>query len=105
MPELEVHSYLLLLPSSFGAFVDWYQHLRPVARNVLRRFRDRLREQVLGDDVLSLLVSKVSSWPSRGHPAVSGLTCCHVIASVQVIIQSRIKDASSAFKKMVRVSE
>ena len=29
VPELEIHSYLLLFPRSFGSFVDWYSHNIP----------------------------------------------------------------------------
>lgn len=37
IPELEVYSYVLLFPRSFGNFLSWYADFRPVAKNMLVR--------------------------------------------------------------------
>ena len=80
VPELEVHSYVLLFPNSFGNFIDWYFALRPIARALLSNFRKRLEQRMHQDSLLSKLASKVS-------------------------IQSRLKTPPSAFKKMVRANK
>lgn len=75
--ELEVHSYVLLFPRSFGLFIDWYSKYRPFARALIALF---------GKDILSVL--RISSEAQR---LISSIT-----------IQSRLKTPSSAFKKMVK---
>jgi len=77
VPELEVHSYLLLFPRSFGSFVDWYEQFRPMARALLKAFRDSLQRRFQRDSVMPLLSDGIN-------------------------IQSRIKSPPSAFKKMVK---
>ena len=77
VPELEVHSYLLLFPRSFGSFVDWYAQFRPMARALLKAFRDSLQRRFQRDSVMPLLSDGIK-------------------------IQSRIKTPPSAFKKLVK---
>ena len=78
VPELEVHSYVLLFPRSFGSFIRWYGHVKPSAKSMLHKFRRQLERKLREDDLMPLLVDKV-------------------------VIQSRLKTPSSAFKKMVKV--
>lgn len=78
-PELEVHSYVLLFPNSFGRFLGWYGNFRDIAKTFLFKFKSNLEEKLRSDEIMP----KVSS---------------------KVVIQSRLKTPSSAFKKMVKVS-
>lgn len=75
--ELEVMSYILLFPYSFGSFINWYNYFRPVAKKVISDFRKQLQEKIEEDSILQYHAKNV-------------------------VIQSRIKTASSAFKKMVK---
>jgi GTP pyrophosphokinase len=77
LSELEVHSYVLLFPRSFGAFIDWYGAYRPLAKIAVELFRQ---------DIESLL---------KSTPGVSE-------SIRKVTIQSRLKTPASAFKKMVK---
>jgi (p)ppGpp synthase/HD superfamily hydrolase len=36
-PELEVQSYVLLFPRSFGSFISWYGAFRPMAKRLLKQ--------------------------------------------------------------------
>ena len=76
-PELEVHSYVLLFPQSFGSFINWYTQFRPSAKLLLRQFRNTLEMRLKGDEVMPRIATNV-------------------------LLQSRLKTASSAFKKMVK---
>lgn len=80
MPELEVHSYVLLFPRSFSSFVNWYTQLRPIAKRLLSNFRGELEKKLEMDALMPLLAAKVT-------------------------LQSRFKNPSSAFKKMVKSSK
>jgi hypothetical protein len=75
--ELEVHSYVLLFPRSFGTFIDWYGAYRPLAEKMIEIFKR---------DLLNVL---------RNSSEVSGVI-------KKVTLQSRLKTPSSAFKKMVK---
>ena len=77
VPELEVHSYVLLFPQSFQSFIGWYDRFRPLAKKVLRNFRNNLKLLLESDPRLPQLATNIK-------------------------IQSRIKAPSSAFKKLVR---
>jgi (p)ppGpp synthase/HD superfamily hydrolase len=78
LPELEVNSYALLFPRSFGTFVNWYSEFRPAARALLREFRSSLEDKLSQDAALAKLANGV-------------------------LIQSRMKSPPSAFKKMIKV--
>ena len=80
VPELEVHSYVLLFPRSFDSFVTWYTQLNPIARRLLANFRAVLEERLRRDDLMPLLASSVR-------------------------LQSRLKNPVSAFKKLVKSSK
>jgi len=77
LPELEVFSYVLLFPRSFGNFISWYTQFRPIARKLLANFRRSLEHKLQHDAIMPLIAAKVT-------------------------LQSRLKSPSSAFKKMVR---
>jgi hypothetical protein len=77
IPELEIHSYVLLFPSSFGIFINWYGTFRPIAKSLIGSFRSALEKRFKRDSVMPLL-------------------------SDGVIIQSRLKTPPSAFKKMIK---
>ena len=77
LPELEVHSYVLLFPKSFASFINWYTAFRPIAKKLLTNFQVALETALREDPVIPHLASKV-------------------------LIQSRLKSPSSAFKKMVK---
>ena len=77
LPELEVHSYVLLFPKSFNSFINWYTAFRPIAKKMLNNFQIALETALREDPVIPRLASKV-------------------------LIQSRLKSPSSAFKKMVK---
>lgn len=77
LPELEVHSYVLLFPRSFSSFINWYTAFRPIAKKVLTKFQVDLEDSLLADPIIPRFASKV-------------------------LIQSRLKSPSSAFKKMVK---
>ena len=77
MAELEVHSYVLLFPRSFGTFIEWYGAYKPLAKLVIELFRQ---------DILIAL---------RNDPQVADRV-------KRITIQSRLKTPSSAFKKMVK---
>jgi GTP diphosphokinase / guanosine-3',5'-bis(diphosphate) 3'-diphosphatase len=76
-PELEVHSYVLLFPRSFGAFLTWYGSFRGIAKHLVASLRHELQEKLTRDEILPQIAKKV-------------------------VIQSRLKTPASAFKKMVR---
>ena len=76
-PELEVHSYVLLFPQSFGSFINWYTQFRPSAKLLLRQFRNTLEMALKNDKIMPTIATNV-------------------------LLQSRLKTASSAFKKMVK---
>lgn len=76
-PELEVQSYVLLFPRSFGSFISWYGAFRPTAKILLKELRNEIEQNLKADDVLPVISSKIT-------------------------IQSRIKAAPSAFKKMIK---
>jgi len=78
-PELEVQSYLLLFPRSFGSFISWYGAFRPMAKRLLKELRTEIEQNLKADDVLPVISSKIT-------------------------IQSRIKAAPSAFKKMIKTA-
>lgn len=59
-PELEVHSYVLLFPQSFGNFISWYSQFRPLAKNILRQFSDELETRLGNDESLQALASTVT---------------------------------------------
>jgi ppGpp synthetase/RelA/SpoT-type nucleotidyltranferase len=77
MPELEVHSYVLLFPKSFASFINWYTAFRPIAKKMLSNFQQSLEAALHNDPLIPRYASKV-------------------------LIQSRLKSPSSAFKKMVK---
>jgi len=77
LPELEVYSYSQLFPRSFGSFLSWYGHFRPLARRLIRRFREDLEAALRRDPLVARSCSKVA-------------------------IQSRLKTPPSAFKKMLK---
>jgi hypothetical protein len=77
LPELEIYSYVHLFPNAFSSFLTWYSYFRPLARHVIYQFRDILVKEL-----------KQDPWLKQ---------CCH-----NIIIQSRLKTATSAFKKMLR---
>jgi len=76
-PELEVQSYVLLFPRSFGSFISWYGAFRPTAKILLKELRNEIEQNLKADQVLPIISSKIT-------------------------IQSRIKAAPSAFKKMIK---
>lgn len=76
-PELEVHSYVLLFPQSFGNFISWFSQFRPIAKNILNQFCGELESRLAQDESMQALASVVT-------------------------LQSRLKTAPAAFKKMVR---
>jgi len=78
-PELEVQSYVLLFPRSFGSFISWYGAFRPMAKRLLKELRTEIEQNLKADDVLPVISSKIT-------------------------IQSRIKAAPSAFKKMIKTA-
>jgi ppGpp synthetase/RelA/SpoT-type nucleotidyltranferase len=80
VPELEVHSYVLLFPKSFASFINWYTQFRPIARKILAKFRRDVEDIVKADTELARMASRIT-------------------------IQSRFKSPSSAFKKMVKSSK
>lgn len=59
VPELEVHSYVLLFPQSFNSFLGWFDCFRPLARKLLRKFRDSLQGKLQTDPVLPSFATKV----------------------------------------------
>jgi hypothetical protein len=77
VPELEVHSYVLLFPRSFNSFISWYTQLQPLARRLLSASRLELERRMQADELLPRLATRVT-------------------------LQSRIKNPASAFKKLVR---
>lgn len=76
-PELEIHSYVHLFPTSFAEFLSWYNNFRPLARKVIETFNQQFSARVRENGMLREYCSKI-------------------------IIQSRLKTPPSAFKKMVR---
>ena len=60
MPELEVHSYVLLFPRSFNSFVNWYTQLNPIAKRLLANFREALEERLQSDALMPHLAKKVT---------------------------------------------
>jgi (p)ppGpp synthase/HD superfamily hydrolase len=61
VPELEVHSYVLLFPQSFNSFLGWFDCFRPLARKLLRKFRESLQVKLQTDLVLPSFASKVTN--------------------------------------------
>lgn len=77
LSELELHSYILLYPRSFGSFVSWYQGFKPAAKTLLNQFRLELEGRFSNDKQLVSLCDSVT-------------------------VQTRLKSPTSAFKKMVK---
>lgn len=75
--ELEVHSYVLMFPRSFGSFIDWYGSYKPLAKALIEIFRRDLLHALKSHQNIKQEIQKLT-------------------------IQSRLKTPSSAFKKMVR---
>ena len=65
-----------LFPRSFKSFINWYDVFKPLARRIIDQFRSELAEQLKLDESIPQVVSKI-------------------------VIQSRLKAPSSAFKKML----
>ena len=78
-PELEIYSYVLLFPRSFGSFINWYHNFRKIAKQFLYSFKSELSHKLDNNNKMSLLATKI-------------------------IIESRLKTPSSAFKKMLKVN-
>ena len=77
MAELEVHSYVLLFPRSFGTFIEWYGAYKPLAKLVIELFRQDILTALKNDSIVANKIKRIT-------------------------IQSRLKTPSSAFKKMVK---
>eukprot|EP01038_Epipyxis_sp_PR26KG_P014711 gene14711-19774_t len=77
IPELEIHSFIQLFPRSFGTFVIWYDSFKPFARHLLKLFKLDLENKLRSNKNIAYLCDRV-------------------------LIQSRLKTPSSAFKKAVK---
>lgn len=77
LAELELDSYILLFPRSFGSFVTWYLGFKPAAKVLLEQLREELEARLAAD-----------------HDLVS---VCDAVT-----VQTRLKSPTSAFKKMVK---
>lgn len=76
IPELEIYSYIQLFTKSFSSFINWYTIFQPIGKKLINNFCMKLENKLSKQKKLSLIFSKI-------------------------LIQSRIKTPSSAFKKML----
>lgn len=76
IPELEIYSYIQLFTKSFSSFINWYTIFQPIGKKLINNFCMKLENKLSKHKKLSLIFSKI-------------------------LIQSRIKTPSSAFKKML----
>lgn len=76
IPELEIYSYIQLFTKSFSSFINWYTIFQPIGKKLINNFCLKLENKLSKQKKLSFIFSKI-------------------------LIQSRIKTPSSAFKKML----
>ena len=86
-PELEWHAYGLLFPTSFDAFVRWYQAFLPVGHQVMHAFRQAVESALRHDPTVVL---------DDGRTTIDLTRLCR-----RVTIQARVKSPASTFKKML----